>query len=95
MSSILQVGSRLYSGGPRHAGYSCAVCRFHPCQLRLLRNDCCELPQAGQWVRLYIESSPVRELRFKTGEMTQQGLADRVGITRQTVMALEKNKYYP
>lgn len=37
----------------------------------------------------------IRELRFKTGEMTQQELADRVGITRQTVIALEKSKYYP
>lgn len=37
----------------------------------------------------------IRELRFANGEMTQQALADRVGITRQTVIALEKNKYYP
>jgi putative transcriptional regulator len=27
--------------------------------------------------------------------MTQQSLADRVGVTRQTVIALEKGKYYP
>lgn len=37
----------------------------------------------------------IREYRFKTGEMTQQALADAVGITRQTVIALEKGKYYP
>jgi putative transcriptional regulator len=37
----------------------------------------------------------IRELRFTHGEMTQQQLADDVGITRQTVIALEKNKYYP
>ena len=37
----------------------------------------------------------IRELRFKSGEMTQQSLADCVGITRQTVIALEKGKYYP
>lgn len=37
----------------------------------------------------------IRELRFNTGEMTQQALAERVGITRQTVIALEKGKYYP
>jgi len=37
----------------------------------------------------------IRELRFKAGEMTQQTLADSVGITRQTVIALEKGKYYP
>ena len=37
----------------------------------------------------------IRELRFKSGEMTQQALATCVGITRQTVIALEKEKYYP
>jgi putative transcriptional regulator len=37
----------------------------------------------------------IRVLRFEAGEMTQQALADRVGITRQTVIALEKGKYYP
>jgi putative transcriptional regulator len=37
----------------------------------------------------------IRELRFKAEEMTQQELGDRVGITRQTVIALEKGKYYP
>ena len=37
----------------------------------------------------------IRELRFKSDEMTQQALADQVGITRQTVIALEKGKYYP
>lgn len=37
----------------------------------------------------------IRELRFTAGELTQQTLADRVGITRQTVVALEQGKYYP
>ena len=37
----------------------------------------------------------IRELRFAAGEMTQEDLATRVGITRQTVIALEKGKYYP
>ena len=37
----------------------------------------------------------IRVLRFEADEMTQQALADRVGITRQTVIALEKGKYYP
>ena len=37
----------------------------------------------------------IRELRFRNREMTQQELAERVGITRQTVIALEKGKYYP
>jgi len=46
-------------------------------------------------VRKILISNRIRELRFKSGEMTQQALADRVGITRQTVIALEKGKYYP
>jgi putative transcriptional regulator len=37
----------------------------------------------------------IRSLRFHLGEMTQQELADRVGITRQTVNAIEGNKYSP
>ena len=37
----------------------------------------------------------IRELRFFQQEMTQQELADRAGITRQTVIALEQGKYYP
>jgi putative transcriptional regulator len=37
----------------------------------------------------------IRQLRFESGEMTQQDLADSVSITRQTVIALEKGKYYP
>jgi putative transcriptional regulator len=37
----------------------------------------------------------IRELRFAAGEMSQQALADQTGITRQTVIALEKGKYYP
>jgi putative transcriptional regulator len=37
----------------------------------------------------------IRELRFSAGEMTQQDLADRVGITRQTIIALEQGRYYP
>lgn len=37
----------------------------------------------------------IRALRFAADEMTQQALAEAVGITRQTVIALEKGKYYP
>jgi putative transcriptional regulator len=40
-------------------------------------------------------SNRIRELRFRAGEMTQQELADRVGITRQTIIALEQGRYYP
>lgn len=37
----------------------------------------------------------IRKLRFETGEMTQQDLADGCGCTRQTIVALEKGKYVP
>ena len=37
----------------------------------------------------------IRELRFVHGEMTQQALAERIGMTRQTVVAIEKGKYSP
>lgn len=37
----------------------------------------------------------IRRLRFEAGEMTQQALADRIGVTRQTVNAIEQGKYSP
>ena len=37
----------------------------------------------------------IRRLRFDAGEMTQQALADRVGVTRQTIIAIEGAKYSP
>ena len=37
----------------------------------------------------------IRTLRFHHGEMTQQQLAEKVGVTRQTVNAIEGGKYSP
>lgn len=37
----------------------------------------------------------VRKLRFYHDEMTQQELAKKVGVTRQTIIAIEKEKYSP
>jgi putative transcriptional regulator len=37
----------------------------------------------------------VRRLRFEQGEITQQQLADKVGVTRQTIIAIEAGKYSP
>jgi putative transcriptional regulator len=37
----------------------------------------------------------IRRLRFEHNEMTQQALADRIGVTRQTVNAIELGKYSP
>ena len=40
-------------------------------------------------------SNQIRRLRFEHGEMTQQALAERIGVTRQTVNAIELGKYSP
>ena len=37
----------------------------------------------------------IRRLRFDNNEMTQQQLADKVGVTRQTIIAIEAGKYAP
>jgi putative transcriptional regulator len=37
----------------------------------------------------------IRRLRFEHGEMTQSELAERIGMTRQTVAAIEAGKYSP
>ena len=43
----------------------------------------------------YVIKNNIRRLRFNAGEMTQQELADRTGVTRQTIVAIENEKYYP
>jgi putative transcriptional regulator len=40
-------------------------------------------------------NNKIRRLRFDHNEMTQEELANRVGCTRQTIIALEQNKYVP
>ena len=37
----------------------------------------------------------IRKLRFNCGEMTQQALADKVGVARQTIHHIEAGKYSP
>ncbi|MFK4058611.1 MULTISPECIES: helix-turn-helix transcriptional regulator [unclassified Brevundimonas] len=37
----------------------------------------------------------IRELRFHASEMTQADLAARIGMTRQTIVAMEQGKYSP
>ena len=46
-------------------------------------------PQSGRL------TNQIRRLRFEHGEMTQQDLAQRAGVTRQTIIALEAGKYVP
>lgn len=40
-------------------------------------------------------TNQIRRLRFEHGEMTQQELAVRAGVTRQTIIAIEGGKYTP
>jgi putative transcriptional regulator len=40
-------------------------------------------------------TNSIRTLRFAAGEMTQSELADRVGATRQTIIAIEQGRYSP
>ena len=37
----------------------------------------------------------IRRLRFDHGEMTQEALAEKAGVTRQTIIAIESSKYSP
>jgi putative transcriptional regulator len=40
-------------------------------------------------------TNQIRRLRFERGELTQQALAEQVGVTRQTIIALESARYSP
>jgi putative transcriptional regulator len=40
-------------------------------------------------------TNEIRRLRFANGEMTQADLADRIGLTRQTIIAIEQGRYSP
>ena len=40
-------------------------------------------------------TNSIRALRFSNGEMTQADLAERIGVTRQTVIAIEQGRYSP
>ena len=44
--------------------------------------------------KYYIQNN-IRKLRFNADEMTQQELADKVSVSRQTIVAIEKGKYSP
>ena len=40
-------------------------------------------------------SNQIRRLRFENAEMTQADLAGRIGVTRQTIIAIEQSRYSP
>jgi putative transcriptional regulator len=46
-------------------------------------------------VKPTLVTNSIRALRFAHGEMTQADLAERIGVTRQTVLAIEQGKYSP
>ncbi len=46
-------------------------------------------------MRKCLISNNIRKLRFLAGEVTQQELADKTGVTRQTIVAIENGKYSP
>jgi putative transcriptional regulator len=46
-------------------------------------------------VKPTLVTNSIRSLRFANREMTQAELADRVGMTRQTIIAIEQGKYSP
>ncbi len=43
----------------------------------------------------FLIGNNIRQLRFHHDEMTQEQLADKAGVTRQTIVAIEKGKYSP
>lgn len=66
------------------------------------------MPSSFAWGRSYIIiavvtdpmaqtpfTNDIRTLRFLAGEMTQGDLGDKVGVTRQTIAAIEQGKYSP
>ena len=40
-------------------------------------------------------SNNIKKLRFEKGNMTQEALAEAVGVTRQTIISIEKGNYVP
>lgn len=53
------------------------------------------MPEGNPVIPRVTISNRIRTLRFEHSEMTQQGLADRIGVSRQTVNAIEGGKYFP
>ena len=49
----------------------------------------------GEWNAMHEVKNYIRRLRFDHDEMTQEELANLAGCTRQTIIALEKEKYVP
>jgi putative transcriptional regulator len=55
----------------------------------------CTFTERGSRMDKYKVRNNVRKLRFNHDEMTQEQLAEKVGVTRQTIIAIEGGKYAP
>jgi len=53
------------------------------------------LDERRQEVILDVLKNKLRELRFMNGELTQQDLADKLSVSRQTIHSIEKGKFNP
>ena len=71
--------------------------RDRDCRDRPLRRADRRLSERAAWLSPCPESvvNQIRLLRFMAGEMTQAELGDRIGMTRQTIAAIEAGKYSP
>ncbi len=61
----------------------------------VLRSGCQVVQYPSECLRMARIRNEIRRLRFECGEMTQQQLAERIKLTRQTVNAIELGKYSP
>ena len=57
--------------------------------------SCCLIENQGLEIYLRDLSNKLREMRFLHGEMTQQDLATKVDVSRQTIFSIEKGKFNP
>src|SRR5262250_2767504 len=65
------------------------------CGNRSLQRRRGELSRAGSIMMQGSISNRIRTLRFMNGEMSQADLGQRIGLTRQTIAAIEAGKYSP
>lgn len=89
LSSITVLRQNTYAGAYHDAGSA---------QARALSSPASQVVKLNHYRRgvcMAIITNTIRRLRFEAGEMTQKDLAEAVGVTRQTLMAIENGKYFP